>query len=226
MTNRTKFTRYFAVVVTFVVVIVLPTSPTMSQDNSILLDRVAAVVDDQVITLIDIQKAIQFYPIFRKTNELEDQFYANVLEDLIHYKLVYLEFKNNYEVKEDDFVQLQTDVIDRMGSLEKFTALLKSYNMELSDFKAFVIEKVIFDKVLAEHLQVSLSISFKEIEAFYRDEYVPQQDQLGLKPRTLVEMASQIESHLRKIATRKTMANWLKDLRASYHIQNKLVQEK
>ncbi len=200
-------------------------SALQSQENSILLDRIAAVVNDEIITLTDIDKAMQFYPSFRKTKELEDQFYSNVLEDLINYKVVFLEYKNNYEVKEEDFVQIQTEVIDKLGSLDLFKRHLKSFNMEWQDFKAFVLEKVIYEKVLTEHLQVSISVSFKEIETFYREEYVPQQDQLGLTPKTLIEMAAQIENHLRKIHTQEKLSDWLTELRSSYHIENKLSQE-
>jgi hypothetical protein len=63
-------------------------SPPPAQSGYILIDKIAAVVNDEIITLTDIDKAIQFFPGFRKTLEREEEFYLRVLEDLINYKVV------------------------------------------------------------------------------------------------------------------------------------------
>jgi len=84
----------------------------------ILIDKIAAVVNDEIITMMDIDKAIRFYPAFRKTQESEETFYARVLEDLINYKVVYLEYKDQYTLKEEDYNEVQTAVIEKLGSLE------------------------------------------------------------------------------------------------------------
>jgi peptidyl-prolyl cis-trans isomerase SurA len=194
----------------------------LSQSDSILLDKIAAVVNEEIITLIDIDKAIQFYPILRKKGESDNQFYTNVLEDLINHKIIYLEHRNDFQLKEEDYVQVQSEAIEKMGSLDEFMRLLKSFDMEWLDFKDFVREKVVFEKILAQQLQVNISVNFNEIESFYQQEYLPLQQQMGLTPRSLIDMSSQIENHLRKIRTREELAGWLKEIRTSYQIKNKM----
>jgi hypothetical protein len=191
----------------------------------ILIDKIVAVVNDEIITMIDIDKAIQFYPAFRKARESEETFYIRVLEDLINYKVVYLEYHKQFTLKEEDYLEVQTAVIEKLGSLEKLMAVLNSFDMEWMDFKEFIKEKVIYEKVLEEQLQVKITIDFKEIENFYYKEYRPLQEELELQPLSLFEMAPQIENHLRKVQTREKLSDWLKEIRSSYKIENKLLEE-
>ena len=68
-------------------------------------------------------------------------------------------------------------------------------------------------------------INFKEIESFYNKEYLPAQKKLKLKPKTLIEMTPLIEKHLRKIRTDEELSDWLKEIRSSHKIENKLTME-
>lgn len=191
----------------------------------ILIDKIVAVVNDEIITMIDIDKAIRFYPAFRKARESEETFYLQVLEDLINYKVVYLEFHKEFTLKEEDYNVVQTAVIEKLGSLDKLMEILDSFDMEWVDFKEFIKEKVVYERVLKEQLQVNITIDFKEIENFYYKEYRPLQEELELRPLSLFEMAPQIENHLRKVQTREKLSDWLKEIRSSYKIENKLLKE-
>lgn len=200
-----------------------PSPPTMAAP--ILIDKIVAVVNEDIITMMDIDKAIQFYPTFRKAQESDETFYLQVLEDLINYKVVYLEYHKEFTLKEEDYNEVQTAVIEKLGSLDKLMALLNSFDMEWVDFKEFIKEKVIYERVLEEKLQVKITIDFKEIENFYYKEYRPLQEELELQPLSLFEMAPQIENHLKKVQTREKLAGWLKEIRSSYKIENKLLEE-
>ena len=191
----------------------------------ILIDKIAAVVNEEIITMIDIDKAIQFYTVFRKARESEETFYTRVLEDLINYKVLYLEYQNEFTLKEEDYNEVQTAVIEKLGSLDELIALLNSFDMEWVDFKDFIKEKVVYERVLKEQLQVKITIDFKEIENFYYKEYRPLQEEMELQPLSLFEMAPQIENHLRKVQTQEKLAGWLKEIRSSYKIENKLLKE-
>ena len=202
-----------------------PQVPRPVVPSPILIDKIAAVVNEEIITMIDLDKAIQFYPAFRKPGESEKNFYTRVLEDLINYKVVYLEYQNEYTLKEEDYNEVQTAVIEKLGSLDKLMVLLSTFDMEWPDFKDFIKEKVIYDRVLQEQLQVNITIAFKDIEEFYNKEYRPLQEELELKPLSLFEMAQQVENHLKKVRTTEKLAGWLQEIRSSYKIENKLLKE-
>jgi peptidyl-prolyl cis-trans isomerase SurA len=199
---------------------------TRTDKDTILIDRIAAVVDDEIITLTDIDKAVQICPGFKRQQESEDEFYARVLQDLINYKVVYLEYRNDFELQEEDYAEVQTAVIEKFGSLDKLMSRLHTFDMDWSDFKAYIREKVVYEKVLQKRLQVKITINFKEIETFYYNEYLPQQERVDLKPLSLIEMFPRIENHLRKVRTQQNLAQWLAEIRSSYKIENKLIKEK
>lgn len=193
------------------------------QAELITIDKIAASVNEEIITWSDIDKAIRFYPYFRKKDQTDRAFYLNVLQDLINHKMVYLEYGEEVILKEEDFTEEETAIIKKIGDYDKLMALLLQYDMQWQDFRAFIKEKVIYEKVLKQKFQLQISIDFQEIEVFYNEQYQPQQLSLQLKPKTLIEMAPLIEAKLRKDRTEERLAGWLKEITALCKIENKLL---
>lgn len=192
------------------------------QSGPILVDRIAATVNEEIITIHDIERAIAFFPILRQSKESEENFYSRILGDLITYKTIALEFGDELNLSEEDFEMVQRQILQKAGSLEKLLAVLNNFAMNWSDFEEFIREKVLYEKVLREKFQMEITIPFNEIEVFFNHDYLPSQQQLGLEPRTLVEMAPLIEKYLRKLRTEKQLSAWLNDIRSSYKIETKL----
>lgn len=195
------------------------------QAGAILIDKITAVVNDEIITLTDINKAVQFFPYVRAKNEKEEAFNIRVLEDLIDWKAVYLEYKESFKLSEEDYEEVEAQVIKKLGSLDRLMSQLAKYDMEWADFEIFIQEKVAYDKVLKEEFMDEIKVDFKEIEIFYNTDYVPRQEKLNLKPRTLIEMTPLIEKQLKKSRSKEKAAAWLKELKSSYKIENKLLEE-
>ena len=195
------------------------------QVSPVLIDKIAAVVNEEIITLTDIDKAIRFFPLARKKDEPEQAFYARVLEDLINYKVVYLEYKNEFKLTEDDYEEVQAPAIMKFRSLDKLMARLEEFDMKWADFKDFIKERVVYEKVLKEKFFDEVKVDFKEIEVFYNEEYVPQQRRLNLTPKSLIEMTPRIEKQLKKSRARQMTSTWLKGIKSSYKIENKMAQE-
>jgi len=189
----------------------------------VIIDQIAASVNDEIITRSDMDKAIRFYPYFRKKGESDRTFYLNVLQDLINHKMVYLEYGEEVTLKEEDYTEEETAIIKNIGSYEQLMALLQQYDMQWRDFREFIKEKVVYEKVLKQKFQLQIAIDFQEIEAFYNEQYLPQQVSLQLKPKTLIEMAPLIEAKLRKDRTEERLAGWLKEITALCKIENKLL---
>ena len=192
------------------------------QPGPILVDKIAAIVNDEVITIHDIERSIIFYPVLRQKNETEENFYFRVLSDLINFKVIFLEFSDEFSLSEEDFEQVQTPILKKAGSMEKLLIVLNNFTMSWSDFQNFIREKALYEKVLREKFQMEITILFKEIENFYNSDYVPSQQRLGLAPQTLVEMAPLIEKYLRQRRTDEQLSAWLNDLRSNYKIEIKL----
>jgi len=188
----------------------------------ISIDSIAAVVNDRIITRTDIDKAILFFPVFRKKNQPQRDFYAGVLQDLIHYKIISLEYSDEITLRDEDYTDVQTSAINKVGSYDKLLRQLRRWDMTWADFKVFIREKVIYEKVLKQKFPIKIDIGFNEIGTFYNEQYLPAQNRLKLKPRTLIEMTALIENQLRKERLQDPLAQWLREIAASYRIENKL----
>ncbi|MBN2345322.1 MAG: hypothetical protein JXO51_02955 [Candidatus Aminicenantes bacterium] len=192
------------------------------QSGPILVDKIAATVNEEIITIHDIERAMAFFPPLRRKDEPEEAFYFRVLNDLISYKVIALEYADEFSLNEEDFEAVERQVLKKFGSLEQLLAALQALTMEWSDFEEFIREKVLFEKVLREKFPMELAIPFSEIEDFYNRDYVPSQSQLGLEPLSLAEMAPQIEKYLRTLRTEKRLSAWLEEIRSRYTIETKL----
>ncbi len=204
----------------FMILLLLSALKLPAQESRpVQLDRIEATVNGSLITRQDVLRAMLFFPILQESGQTATEFHRIVLDELIDYKVVSLEFESELNIREEDYENVQLAVIARMGSLNVIYPVLRRLGMSWNDFKAFIRERVIFEKVIAERLQNRAVINFREIESFYRDHYLPLQETLGLVPRSLVEMTAQIESHLAKKKIAAGLQDWLRDLRSAYQIE-------
>lgn len=192
------------------------------QSGAILVDKIAAQVNEAIITIHDIERAVALFPVQRQEGEDEDQFYLRILDDLITYKAIALEFGAEFTLNEEDKEAVQTQILQKAGSLEALQSTLDRFAMSWGDFEEFIREKVLYEKVLREKFAMELIIPFEEIEEYYNRVFLPSHLQIGLEPQSLVEMAPQIEMYLRKQRTEKQLSDWLNDIRATYRIDIKL----
>lgn len=192
------------------------------QPGPVLVDKIAATVNNEIITIHDIERAIAFFPVLRRDDEPEGSFFFRVLGDLVTYKVISLEYGDEFNLGEEDFEAVQTQLLQKAGSLEQLLTTLSQFAMSWSDLEGFIREKVLYEKVLREKFPMELAIAFEEIEGFFQRDYLPSQLQLGLEPRSLAEMAPQIETYLRTLRMEKQQSAWLGDIRSAYKIEIKL----
>ncbi len=192
------------------------------QPGPVMVDKIAATVNNEIITVHDIERAIAFFPELRRDDEAEESFFFRVLGDLITYKVISLEYGDEFNLGEEDFEAVQTQLLQKAGSLEQLLATLDQFAMNWGELEAFIREKVLYEKVLREKFPMELAIPFEEIEEFFQRDYLPSQLQLGLEPRSLAEMAPQIEKYLRTLRMEKQQSAWLGDIRSAYKVEIKL----
>lgn len=195
------------------------------QIGMILVDKIAATVNNEVITISDIEKSLFFYPLLRAKGESENDLYLNQLKNLINYKIIYLENKGQFILNDEDYESIRISTIKRYGSIEKFRNILKNFDMNINDFKDFVKEKVLFEKVIKEKFKLKITVRFEEIKDFYQKEYVPLQKKMSQNPVSLIEIAPEIENYLRTKRINEKLSDWLDDVKKSYRISILLNQE-
>lgn len=194
----------------------------VAQSQMINIDSIAAVVNDEIITLTDIDKSILLYPSFRLSRQSEQAYYRDILDELVRYKVVSMEYRSEVVLEAEDFEAIQISIIRKLGSLEALMGVLERFDMEWGDFKDFVEEKVIYEKVIRSKFNMEILIDFIEIEEFYQREYLPMQRKLNLQPKSVIEMTPQIEEHLQKSKRAEKLSGWIEDIKQSYRIDYKV----
>jgi len=196
------------------------------QPSQIVVDKIAAVVNTDIITMSDIDKSLFFYSSVGSKESGEENLYLRELNNLINYKVVFLEFRDQFVLTEEDFENVQRSMIERYGSLEEITVILEKFDMDMKDFRMFLTEKIFYEKVIEDKFKLGVVIEFSEIEEFYNNEYLPSQKSIGVEPKSIIEMTPEIESYLRGKKVSKELSIWLEGIKASYSIKNMLSEER
>ncbi len=203
----------------FIIISLLLSLNIYGERNEILIDKLVAVVKDTIISFSDIEKTVLLYPDLRRNKNSESYFYKLILEDMINYRTIYLEYSNEFILNESDYEKVQLQIIRKAGSIQNLNIILESFDMNWNDFRLFIREKVFFEKIIKEKFQFKISILFNDVETFYNNEYVPMQKKLNLTPKSLIDMTAEIKNHLRKLETGKKIENWIKDIKDTYDIR-------
>ncbi len=196
------------------------------QPTEIVIDKIAAVVNNEIITISDIDKALFFYSSYDVDNNFEGDLYLKELKKMIDYKVIFLEFKDQFELNDGDFENMKRSIIERFGSFQNMVEILNKFDMDMSGFRNFLTEKVFYDKVIKDKFKLGIIIEFSAIENFYNKKYLLTCNRLKIEPKSIIEMTPVIESFLREKKVKKELVQWMDSIRASYSITNILSEEK
>jgi hypothetical protein len=186
-------------------------------EREILVDRVIATVDDEVITLSDLKISIHFnlYP------ELNKREINKYLEKIINQKLVKLKIERNFTLEKEVLMEKKR-LIKEFGSEENLIKELKKFGLNLSDLEKYIKEKLYFNKVIEERAQFIIPITLDEIEKYYNEKYVPEQKRKNLYPKSLLEVAAEIESKIARQKRERLISSWLQELKKDVNIEIKI----
>ncbi len=198
----------------------------MIQPAEIVVDKIAAVVNTEIITVSDIDKSLLLYSPAGSSGGDEGDLYLKELNKLINYKVVSLEYKDQFELTEEDFENVQRSIIERYGSMDDTKRILEKFDMDLKDLRLFLTEKIFYEKVIEDKFKLGVVIEFSDIEEFYKNDYLPSRKKLGIEPKSIIEMTPVIENFLRGKKVRKELSQWLAGIKASYSIKNILSDER
>ena len=169
---------------------------------AILIDRVAGVIDGEVITYSD----VQIERIFKLSEGSE----RDVLERLIDRRLLLREAeKFNITETEEDSKEIQQRLQDikRVISQDKFYNLLREYNLAESDILKRLKDRIIVEKFIDFRINFFIVISDEVIKAYYN----AHKDEFG--DRAVEDAYSQIKARLFQTESRGRLADYIDQLR-------------
>ena len=184
------------------------------------INSIVAVVNGDVITLLDVLVTAEFGLGHRAEADTETDPRPAALEALIDRKIV-LDLAR--EARGADPAEIAAAVAELRRSMgeEAFAAKLAKLGLAAEGLEPYLEERILYERALNMRFSQSVPVSVTEIERHYRDIYVPEQKRLGRAVEPLERAGEAIEAQLRAGRRTQQMNAWVRDLRKRADIQIK-----
>lgn len=188
----------------------------------ILLDKIVATVDSEIITLRELKSSYYLHICSRVDKSPKG--IKDCLNELIDFSIIQKEITEGEKVEEEDYVEEEERIISELGGLDTVLEILLDLDMSWDEFRFLLFRKIISKKLVEKLFSSRISVNLDEIEKYYREKYLPITERLKIEARSLIEMTPLIEKEIVKEKTKNVLDEWLKERRA-YHEVNILLTD-
>jgi hypothetical protein len=178
-------------------------------------DCVAAVVNGRAVTLVDVRIAQRFGLHAGDPGEASR---SAVLDRLIEQKLVFDLARGPAAPTGQEIEAAAEETAGRLGP-DAWARALAEFGITEADLRPFIEETVGYRKALAARFSQAAPVTIREIEAYYRDVYVPERTAAGETPAPMVQVLDRIESRIQEEKRDKLVADWIGNLRSQAEIR-------
>jgi peptidyl-prolyl cis-trans isomerase SurA len=133
--------------------------------GSVVVDRVVAIVNDEIITMSDLEREIANN---KKTDGKQDE--RVVLEDMIDRKLQMASAKRvGMDVTDKELTEAVADIMKRNTmDTKQFEAALAKEGLTLDQYKAELREQMTLSRMFNKYVRTGLAVDEAEAKAFYQ----------------------------------------------------------
>ena len=186
-----------------------------------VIDRIVATVNGHVILQSDWNDALRFEALLsaRSLADFNEQERRDVLDRLIDQELLSEQMKSaSFQHASDE------EAVDQVAAARKlypeaatdagWNAVLDKFGMTEKSLQSHVKEQIDLMRLVDAHLRPTVQIDSKNIEAYYRDKFVPQLKQSGAEEVPLADVSAKIRELLTEEKVNELMVSWLQSLRS------------
>jgi hypothetical protein len=179
------------------------------------VDRVAAVIDKQVITVSEVSQMVElrFFP--RNQGESEDDFRHRVLDALIAQALKFRDVERfgAEDIPKDSIEARVTEIAKRFPTPADLDAALNRVELTPDELRALVKRQLQVEAYVQERFAPLVFVSNDEIATYYRGTWSQQRRQRGLAIPPLAEVREEIRTLLRASRLQEEIEKWTTQLR-------------
>jgi len=183
-----------------------------------VIDRIVAVVNEEVITLTDLKIAEAFAVYDQELETGEGNTRSRILEKLIDQKLVLQLSGEEISVADEELEETLKRMTKKLGKSE-FDRKLEEFGLAWDDLKECVQEKILYQTIITQKFSKVNPVSVKEIEDYYQRTYVPAQRGKGEEPKPMMEILAEIESSIKQEKIKTQVEDWIANLKEKSDIQ-------
>ena len=186
--------------------------------SSQMVDRIVAVINEEVITLTDVRIAEAFGLYAEEIGEEEEDPRSLILRKLIDQKVVIQLSGEEVLIDAEKLDQNLMRITQRLGT-EEVERELTHFGLDWENLKNFLREKMAYQTIISERFSKVNPVSLKEIEEYYQRSYVPAQKEKGVEPKPMMEILDEIESGIKQEKVEAQIQDWIMNLRDKSDIQ-------
>lgn len=180
------------------------------------VDRLAAIVDRQALTVSEISQLVEirFFP--RREAELDDH-RREVLDALIAQALRYRDVERfgPQEISRDASEARLHEIRQRFATEDEFTAALARTELSLDEVRALVNRQLQVEAYIRERL---VFVTNEDVEAYYRDEWSKQRRDRGLAVPPFSVVREEIRGLVKNERLETEIERWTTQLRARANV--------
>jgi parvulin-like peptidyl-prolyl isomerase len=182
------------------------------------VNAIVAVVNGQIITLLDVEVAAAFGLVAAGAPGEGGDPRLAALERLIDHKIVLDLAREVRNADRSEMAAAAAELRRSMGE-EAFAAKLARFGLSAESLEPYLEERILYERALAIRFSQAVPVSVTEIERHYRDIYVPERTRQGLAVEPLEQAGAGIETRIREERRAQQMQAWIRDLRKRADIQ-------
>ena len=185
-----------------------------------VVDRIAAVVDRQVLTVSEVNQMVQlrFFP--RPADASDDEYRRNVLDSLIAQALRFRDVERfgGEEIPKDSIEARVQEMTRRFASPAEFDAAVAHAELTPDELRALVKRQLQVEAYIQERFSPLIYIANDDIETYYKGPWSAQRRQRGLAVPPLDQVREEIRSLLKSTRLQEEIEKWTAQLRARANV--------
>jgi hypothetical protein len=187
--------------------------------SAVTVDRIAAVIDRQVLTVSEVSQMVElrFFP--RRTND-DDDYRRDVLEALIAQALRFrdLERFGAQDIPKDSIEARLQEIGKRFASPAEFDAALVRAELTLEELSTLVKRQLQVEAYIQERFAPLVFIQNDDIETYYRGPWSAQRRERGLAIPPLNDVREEIRTLMRTTRLQEEIERWTGQLRQTANV--------
>jgi hypothetical protein len=186
---------------------------------AVTVDRIAAVIDGQVLTVSEISQMVElrFFP---RLGNTEEEYRREVLDALIAQALRYRDVERfgAQDIAGDTIEARVVEIQRRFPSEAELMAALTRAELTAEELRALVKRQLQVEAYIQERFAPLVFVTNEEIDEYYRGEWREQRRARGLAVPPLAEVRDEVRAALRLSRLQVEIDKWTSQLRARANV--------
>jgi hypothetical protein len=188
--------------------------------SAAVVDRIAAVVDRQVLTVSEVGQMVELRFFSRAAGQSEDEYRRSVLEALIAQALRFRDVERfgAQDIPKDSIEARLAEIAGRFASPAELDAAMRRAELTPDEIRALIKRQLQVEAYIQERFSPLIFVSTDEIEAYYRGPWSEQRRARGLDVPPLGQVTEEIRTALKSSRLQEEIEKWTSQLRARANV--------